>query len=60
MNFYSPLMHEIWPMNYASDNLSIDGFEYGYATQGLNLPIKNDMGLIEAALSYFILIQNEF
>jgi hypothetical protein len=40
------------PLNYASENLSVDDFEYGYATQGLNQPIKNDMGLIEAALYY--------
>ncbi len=48
------------PLIYASDDLSIDDFEYGYATQGLNLPIKIDMGLIEAALSYLFLTQNEF
>ena len=53
-------MNEIWPLNYASDDLSIDDFEYGYATQGLNLPVKNDMGLIETALYDLFLTKYEF
>jgi hypothetical protein len=47
------------PLNYASDDLSIDVFRYGQATQGLDQPIKKYMSLINAAL-YLFLTQYEF
>ncbi len=48
------------PLIYASADLSVYDFEYSYATQGLNQPIKYDMCLIEAALYYLFLTKYEF
>ncbi len=47
------------PLNYASVNLFIEGFDGALATQGLNKPIKKDMLLSSSCFLPF-LTQYEF